>query len=173
MSTCNRLDLGTPGYRLVLPKNLPGHWTQVLSIRAVGVLSNAMRDSGVALREHSTCLQWKRACYLQCMHESTIWGPCMRERTNFWVQRWCDCEFIMCYISMLRFLVLNAQLFFMWSKEISSCNCKVLCPCKNSSWNACCPLMDSTNNSLQQYVTYWAKLSPCLCSAILVHHDLF
>ena len=26
MSTCNRLDLGTLGYWLVTPKNLPRHW---------------------------------------------------------------------------------------------------------------------------------------------------
>ena len=26
MSTCNRLDLQTLGYRLVMPKNLPEHW---------------------------------------------------------------------------------------------------------------------------------------------------
>ena len=26
MSRCNRLDLGTLGYWLVTPKNLPGHW---------------------------------------------------------------------------------------------------------------------------------------------------
>ena len=28
MSTCNRLDLGTLGYRLVMPKNLLGHWSE-------------------------------------------------------------------------------------------------------------------------------------------------
>ena len=29
MSTCNRLDSKTPGYRLVMPKNLPEHWGEV------------------------------------------------------------------------------------------------------------------------------------------------
>ena len=29
MSTCNRLDLQTLGYQLVMPKNLPDHWLEV------------------------------------------------------------------------------------------------------------------------------------------------
>ena len=32
MLTCNQLDLGTLGYRLVVPKNLRGHWTTMHSV---------------------------------------------------------------------------------------------------------------------------------------------
>ena len=137
---------------------------QVLPIRAVG--TNQRETLVLHSEEHLISLQW----------ESIL--PTMRaqfeghERTNFWVQRWCERELIMCY-PMLEFLVRNTRHFVMWRKESSSCNDKFLCPCENSSWNdECCPLMDSTN-WLQQYVTYWAKLLPCLCAAVWVNHDLF
>ena len=52
MSTCNQFELGTLGYRMVMPINLPGHWSLLLKLRIA-------RRCGFNKRQVSMC-NWFR-----------------------------------------------------------------------------------------------------------------